>query len=407
MTAVVCCTGIFAWTQSNLACNECSRACSGPREPTREPSNTPSAPRAPTPRQRQAACGNGSDRSDGPTKYRRAATSAGFASAARARARSMTVSAPGKICSTANGARSAARLDELLERHRWPAPVALPPGSDDDVHLSHLLAEQGETERPPSGTGIARHPSARVTCENQSAPLETAPRDALDYLVLRNRCGDSGPKPRTLLFLLAAATKAAEAFPGPVRAVAADPPREYRAVAAAPLRRVRCEDRCLERRPTWRRAWGPTMRPSGDCAVGRASLAAPRRGSILIKFNEEQGDADAADGAQGRPASFIHMLEAVAAPDYFVAVKVDIDTPDVELTIVADASASAGVRRSSTSYFLNTTFSSTRTRRGCRIFARAPLRPPARRWRDNDAATSTPRSGSLHRPAPGSGRTAG
>ena len=48
MTAVVCCTGMFAWTQSNLACNECSRACSGPREPTREPSNTPSPTGAPT-----------------------------------------------------------------------------------------------------------------------------------------------------------------------------------------------------------------------------------------------------------------------------------------------------------------------------------------------------------------------
>ncbi len=204
------------------------------------------------------------------------------------------------------------------------------PGPTNHVHLSHFLRRTGERELIEPLTGIARHPFARVTCENQSAPLETAPRDALDYLVLRNRCGDSGPKPRTLLFDLGASV-GFRGVSGGMYEAAPDASASGTAPSLPLLYRL-YEDRCLE--PDDIFAWEPNMRFSATEWWGELPARLRAKVRLYNTYVEEGALADAADGAQGRPASFIHMLEAVAAPDHFVAVKVDIDTPDVELTIV-------------------------------------------------------------------------
>ena len=399
MTAVVCCTGMFAWTQSNLACNECSRACSGPREPTREPSNTPSPTGAPTlgptsyPIRRKWL---------GPKRRSYKISSRGDVVAYHSSAAEhewLDGQRTGKICSTAN------KPNQILAAVAWTnyssgcwRPAGRPaPGPTNHVHLSHFLRRTGERELIEPLTGIARHPFARVTCENQSAPLETAPRDALDYLVLRNRCGDSGPKPRTLLFDLGASV-GFRGVSGGMYEAAPDASASGTAPSLPLLYRL-YEDRCLE--PDDIFAWEPNMRFSATEWWGELPARLRAKVRLYNTYVEEGALADAADGAQGRPASFIHMLEAVAAPDHFVAVKVDIDTPDVELTIVETLAERPELAALVDELFFNTTFSSTASTlgpRGSRIFrARRSGNLPARRWRDNVRGDVDTAIGLLHR----------
>mmetsp|Transcript_13845 Transcript_13845/g.28379 ORF Transcript_13845/g.28379 Transcript_13845/m.28379 type:complete len:341 (-) Transcript_13845:356-1378(-) len=205
--------------------------------------------------------------------------------------------------------------------------------------------------------GVARHPFAKVGCATEGHPHDTDIYD-ITYLVVHNDCGnqqrDGAPKPRTLLFDLGASV----GFEGVPGGVYAEMPKEGGGLAPSlPLFWRMYEDRCLE--PDEVYAWEPNPKfktTTTTTTAGEQSWWGELPASLRAKVHfyhdwVEERELGGGDEKTGRPpqkppsagfgyawprghSSFLDTLERVAKPEDFVAVKVDVDTASVELTIM-------------------------------------------------------------------------
>eukprot|EP00964_Phaeocystis_antarctica_P082243 scaffold51567_cov64-Phaeocystis_antarctica.AAC.1 len=69
--------------------------------------------------------------------------------------------------------------------------------------------------------------------------------------------------------------------------------------------------------------------------VGQRPRVGARKDAILRGATVTEGELDEALAGKPNPASFLQMLASACKPEDFVVVKLDIDTPAIEQTIVA------------------------------------------------------------------------
>ena len=176
--------------------------------------------------------------------------------------------------------------------------------------------------------GIARHPFAAIGCKHSAAHPHDVSVFDITYLVIHNQCGRPGPKPRTLLFDMGASV----GFKGVSGGIYASMPTDGGGLAPSiPLFYRIYADRCLE--PDEVYAWEPTHVEGADWW---GELPARIRAKVRF-YNDivNEGSLSQAEAHGPHPTqSFLEILETSAKPGDFVAVKVDIDTPFAELTIM-------------------------------------------------------------------------
>ena len=177
--------------------------------------------------------------------------------------------------------------------------------------------------------GVARHPFAQVGCNHSVTYPRHVSLFDITYLVIHNQCGRPGPKPRSLLFDMGASV----GFKGVPGGVYATLPIDGGGLAPSlPLFYRIYADRCLE--PDEVYAWEPNPQVRGADWWGEL----PARIRAKVRFYNDvvdEGELAQAEAPGPHPAqSFLEILGASANPDDFVAVKVDIDTPFAELTIM-------------------------------------------------------------------------
>ena len=238
----------------------------------------------------------------------------------------------GKICATAElpDVEAAARAWTGYARRAWrpggaPAPEPTP---DERRALSHFhVANRTEAIEPLHG--VARHPFARVGCPHSVAHPHDVDLFDITYLVIHNACGR--PKPRVLLFDLGASV-GFKGVPGGI--YAAMPAQGGGLAPSLPLLYRVYADRCLE--PDAVFAWEPAPRDArgrwGEERDWWGQLPPDKR--ARVRFYHDMVDEGQLPATDHPANSFLGVLEAAAVPDDFVAVKVDIDTMGVELTIV-------------------------------------------------------------------------
>ena len=234
----------------------------------------------------------------------------------------------GKICETQNapGMKEASEQWLSYSTRAWlpggkPAPEPTP---EEHKSLSHFRV--GDVKEPIEPlTGIARHPFASTGCGGDVDIFD------IRYLIPHNNCG-AATKPRVLLFDMGASV----GFQGVPGGVYAQMPSNGGGLAPSlPLFYRIYADRCLE--PDEIYAWEPNMGVSGPDWWGELPGAIRSKVHFYNDFVNE-GEIEQAEGPKGtHPAnSFLEILEDVAkaSKEDFVVVKVDIDTSQIELTIV-------------------------------------------------------------------------
>ena len=170
--------------------------------------------------------------------------------------------------------------------------------------------------------GVARHPFAAVGCKQSSEHKHDANIFNISYLIVHNDCGRrDGPKPRTLLFDLGASI-GFDGIPGGI--FDKMPTKGGGRSHSLPLFYRMYADRCLE--PDAVFAWEPNPRTKKGEGTDRdwwgelpASIRAKTRFYHDFVVERELG----AEGPHP-PNSFLAILEQVARPDDFVAIKVDM-----------------------------------------------------------------------------------
>lgn len=251
----------------------------------------------------------------------------------------------GKICATSElddvawGSRLAVSYAKrAFDPRGQPAPSASP---DENKALSHFYRHNGTSPHGEGNhaldpieplSGIARHPFAQVGCAWHRNNAHDINIFDITNLIIFNNCGSKLPKPRTFLFDMGASV-GFNGIPGglyetiPMHGGGLSP--------SLPLFYRIYQDRCLE--PDDIFAWEPNPRVNGSEWFGELPASIRAKVRFFNDFVSEGAlsDAEAPMGTGKHPAnSFIEILEAVAKPEDFVVVKVDIDTPEVELMIV-------------------------------------------------------------------------
>ena len=178
--------------------------------------------------------------------------------------------------------------------------------------------------------GIARHPDARVGCASTSGERARSKFD-LTYLVLHNDCGHQGrgaAKPTVRLFDMGASMGFFNISGGIPAAVHTGGGR----TPSMPLLYRLYQDRCLEPDAIycWEVRTGVTSAEWWGSAP--ASLRAKTR---FFEVPVVEGELDEALAGKPNPSSFLQMLASTSRPEDFVVVKLDIDTPAIEQTIIA------------------------------------------------------------------------
>ena len=172
--------------------------------------------------------------------------------------------------------------------------------------------------------GVARHPFAGIGCGWKSHSIMD-----ITYLVIHNQCGRPGPKPRTLLFDMGASV----GFQGVEGGIYETMPTDGHGIGPSlPLFYKIYADRCLE--PDEVYAWEPNQRVKGEVWWGQLPAHIRAKVHFYNDFVNEGELSQAETHGPHPPQSFLEILEATAKPGDFVAVKVDIDTPFAELTIM-------------------------------------------------------------------------
>ena len=189
--------------------------------------------------------------------------------------------------------------------------------------------------------GIARHPDARVCARTgmKRRGISQCPDGCggqtdiydLTYLVLHNDCGQrlhGAPKPTVHLFDMGV-SQGFKGIPGGIPATVRngggrDP--------SMPLLYRLYQDRCLE--PDAIYCWELDKKITNEQWWGSAP-ASVRAKTRFFEVPVTEGELDEALAGKPNPASFLQMLAVACKPEDFVVVKLDIDTPAIEQTIVA------------------------------------------------------------------------
>ena len=253
----------------------------------------------------------------------------------------LTGQAKGQICNISGNPLMRAAADAWIAYSGSPevwTPGGRPPARpspEQAAALSHFaLASKQATPHHQRAIeplhGIARHPNARVGCASTSGERARSKYD-LTYLVLHNDCGHQGQgaaKPTVRLFDMGASKGFFNISGGIPAAVhdgsGLDP--------STPLLYRLYQDRCLEPDAiySWELRKGVTSAEWWGSAP--ASLRAKTR---FFEVPVVEGELDEALAGKPNPSSFLQMLASTSRPEDFVVVKLDIDTPAIEQTIIA------------------------------------------------------------------------
>jgi FkbM family methyltransferase len=230
-----------------------------------------------------------------------------------------------------------------------PAPS---PTQHQDKVLSHFLV-QGHMEPIEPLHGVARHPFGVPACAKNATGHSTGLYD-ITYLLLHNDCshqkGINGccqsfgprpqgcvclPKPRVLLFDMGASS----GFKGIPSGILTSVVEGGDLSPSLPLFWKLYKDRCLE--PDAVFCWETEL--AGKRRRRAAVTHSEWWGNLgpelrhKVRFFEVpvmEGELHEAMAGIHNPNSFLQMLQSVARPEDFVAVKLDIDTPAIEQTII-------------------------------------------------------------------------
>jgi len=239
----------------------------------------------------------------------------------------------GHICSTADATEqvSAANLWLQYAKKAWlPAGGAPPHPSPEELAVLSSFSSGGtntNTEVIEPLHGVARHPFARVGCkgEHHKSIFD------ITYNILYNNCGSKDLKPRTFLFDMGASV----GFKGVPGGFYSEMPTHGGGLSPSlPLFYRLYTDRCLE--PDDIFAWEPHPGVTPDTWWGELPASIRAKVRFFETFVGE-GTLGAAinTGTTHSPSvtSFLEILASNCKPEDFVIVKLDIDTPEAELTI--------------------------------------------------------------------------
>lgn len=232
------------------------------------------------------------------------------------------------------------------------------PTEDEARVLSHFQCADGSTEYIEPLTGVARHPFARVGCKRASkdwtSGLPSEYPKGVDiinssYLVLPNACNSKQAR-RALFFDMGCGIDRGNAK-SYNKTKDGDQPDSI--VKFADMFAARCIhfDRIFawEKKPYAAEEWWGSKPPELRSKLTFFNLGVPQ------------------EPTQGA-SSFLRLLNATVRPSDYVVVKLDIDTPHVELSIVraliADAKPMRPLPVSWTSSSLSTTSTKTIERAG-------------------------------------------
>lgn len=237
----------------------------------------------------------------------------------------------GKICATASTPEmlAAAKLWMQYSTRAWHGNKnhCAIPSLEEHAVLSQMPSDNESYESLCSAvieplSGVARHPFAHVwlgscRCAALAPPMDTVDIFDVTYIIPYNNCQSRKPKPRTLFFDLGAS----QGFYGVPGGVPSKMPNHGGGITPSlPLFYRMYADRCLEFDEVF--AWEPNTRVSPSAFWGEL----PAHIQAKVHFYN----------VPVTPTAFVEMLQAVAAREDFVAIKVDIDTPGVELEIVQE-----------------------------------------------------------------------
>ena len=173
--------------------------------------------------------------------------------------------------------------------------------------------------------GIARHPNARIGCGGQTGIFD------ITYLVLHNDCSHQvhgAAKPTVHLFDMGVS----KGFYKTLGGIPAVVHRGGGVAPSMPLLYKLYQDRCLE--PDAIYSWEVRTGVTSDQWWGSAP-ASLRSKTRFFEVPVMEGELDEALAGKPNPSSFLQMLAVTSKPEDFVVVKLDIDTPAIEQTIVA------------------------------------------------------------------------
>jgi hypothetical protein len=244
--------------------------------------------------------------------------------------------AKGTLCDHARKPAITAKAQTWVEyssqRGAWapnqrPAPKPTPQQAK---VLSHFLV-QGHPEPIEPLYGVARHPFGVPTCA-KNATGHSADLMDITYLVIHNDCGrqqrpQPKPKPRVLLFDMGAST----GFNQIPNGVPATVHNGNGGGPSVPLFYRLYKDRCLEPDAIFCWELNKVITSSDWWDDAGPEIRHKVRFFEVPVMEGELHDAIA--GTRNRN-SFLQMLKIVAKPDDFVVVKLDIDTPAIEQTII-------------------------------------------------------------------------
>ena len=243
----------------------------------------------------------------------------------------------GRLCATAKVPAMTAAAQTWLDYSAQPgvwAPANQPPPRPTPAQvavLSHFVVRNGtRIHREPIEPlyGVARHPFGVARCATSGLGKQADLFD-ITYLIIHNDCGwqQKHHKPRVVLFDMGAS----EGF----RAIPRGIPATVRAGGglspSIPLLYRLYQDRCLE--PDAIFAWEPNKRITASVWWGDARPELRRK----VRFFEvpvDEGELNNAIRGTHPPGSFLELLAAEVTRGDFVVVKLDIDTPAVEQTII-------------------------------------------------------------------------
>ena len=218
-----------------------------------------------------------------------------------------------------------------------PAPI---PTTEEMAALSHFRVKgqaKGSVEPIEPLSGIGRHPFAKIGCAKNKYNHHDVDIFNISYIIVHNNCGSNKPKPKTFLFDMGASV-GFNGIPGGLYDTM--PLNGGGKTPSLPLFYCMYQDRCLE--PDEIYAWEPNPHEKEKHLTMKDFLGEiPARVRAKVHYYEDfvdEGSLKQAEEPLSDPNhpvnSFLEILESVVKPDDFVAVKVDIDTPNVELTIM-------------------------------------------------------------------------
>ena len=239
------------------------------------------------------------------------------------------------ICKLATSAAHLQRARDWLSYSRAVfRPNGEPPWRPTEAEmavLSHFRASAHPEPIEPL-SGVARHPLVRKACDFPKG-VETADKFDITYLVLHNACGQRGGFDRSrggrVKFFDLGASEGFRGIPGGVPD--ATPDRGGGLTPSIPLFYRMYEDRCL----TFDEIYGWEIDTKITPTAWWGSLPPEIRRKVHfyeVPVNEGREAVSGVDTP--RPDSFIQFLKATVTQEDFVVVKVDIDTPAIELAIV-------------------------------------------------------------------------